>query len=212
MAETLSEVADLYSNNLEAHGVSPMSVGWRDEASQRLRFDKLAAVIDSETARDGLSVSDLGCGYGAMFGYLDQLGAFRLDRYVGYDISPEMLTAAESFVADARAEFREGSRITSEADYSFVSGTFNVRFEASDETWTEHFKETLRNLAEMSRYGFAFNALSTYVDWKQDNLYYADPFLYFDFCKRHFSRYVSLLHDYPLYEWTIIVRKERQSS
>jgi len=46
------------------------------------------------------------------------------------------------------------------------------------------------------------------VDWKQDNLYYGDPFLFFDYCKRNISRYVSLLHDYPLYEWTIIVRKE----
>jgi SAM-dependent methyltransferase len=212
MSGTLSEVAGLYSSNLEAHGVGPMSVGWRDEASQRLRFEKLATVIDPGTTRQGFSANDLGCGYGAMFGYLDQLGASRLDRYVGYDISPQMLTAAETFVADTRAEFREGSRITSEADYSFVSGIFNVRFEASEETWAKYVEETLRNLAEMSRCGFAFNALSTYVDWKQDNLYYADPFHFFDYCKRHFSRYVSLLHDYPLYEWTIVVRKERPSS
>jgi SAM-dependent methyltransferase len=94
MSEALSEVADLYSDNLDAHGVSPMSVGWRDEAQQRLRFEKLAAVIDRETRQQGFTVNDLGCGYGAMFGYLDQLGAPRLEQYIGYDISQKMLAAA----------------------------------------------------------------------------------------------------------------------
>jgi hypothetical protein len=44
------------------------------------------------------------------------------------------------------------------------------------------------------------------VDWKQDDLYYGDPLFFFDHCKRTFSRTVTLLHDYPLYEWTIHVR------
>jgi hypothetical protein len=50
--------------------------------------------------------------------------------------------------------------------------------------------------------------LSTYVHWKAENLYYADPFMFFDFCKRNISPYVSLLHDYPLFEWTLLVRKQ----
>jgi hypothetical protein len=31
---------------------------------------------------------------------------------------------------------------------------------------------------------------------------------FFHYCRQEISRYVSLLHDYPLYEWTMIVRKE----
>jgi SAM-dependent methyltransferase len=209
MSEALSAVAHLYSENLETHGVDPKSVGWRDEASQRLRFAKLAEVIDPATASSGITVNDLGSGYGAMFRYLDEIPPVRLTQYFGYDISEEMLLAAERFAADPRATFERSSRITHQADYSFVSGTFNVRFEASDEAWTAHMTDALLNLSENSRRGFAFNALSTYVDWKQENLYYADPFFFFDFCKRNISRYVSLLHDYPLYEWTMIVRKEQ---
>jgi len=40
------------------------------------------------------------------------------------------------------------------------------------------------------------------------DLYYADPRLYFDYCKRNFSRHVALLHDYGLWEFTVIVRYE----
>ena len=38
-------------------------------------------------------------------------------------------------------------------------------------------------------------------------LYYADPCALFDYCKRNFSRNVALLHDYKIYDFTLIVRK-----
>jgi hypothetical protein len=88
-----------------------------------------------------------------------------------------------------------------------VSGTFNVRFEATDEEWGAFVADKLAEIDRHSRHGFAFNLLSTYVDWKQPTLYYADPLHWFDHCKRNFSKQVALLHDYPLYEWTILVRK-----
>jgi SAM-dependent methyltransferase len=208
LSEALEGVAVLYSKNLNTHGLASKSVGWKDEASHRLRFEKLAQVFDLRTASKGISVNDWGCGYGAMFCYLNQLPSVQLTQYYGYEISDEMLSAARQFITDSRAKFIQNSCVTHEADYSFVSGTFNVKLKASDALWTEYVKETLVNLATMSIRGFAFNLLTTYVDWKQENLYYADPFLFFDFCKRNISRYVALLHDYPLFEWTILVRKE----
>jgi hypothetical protein len=42
----------------------------------------------------------------------------------------------------------------------------------------------------------------------QKHLYYADPCAIFDLCKRRYSRNVALLHDYGLYEFTIVVRKD----
>lgn len=206
--ETLDGIAELYEKSLNDHGLSSQSVGWKTEASQLLRFDKLVYVLNGERGEAEISVNDFGCGYAAMFRYLDELPNVRLGKYYGYDISDEMLKAARETVTDKRAQFIKSSRVTEEADYSFVSGTFNVKLEASDEVWVEHLKGMLMNLAEKSRKGFAFNLLSTYVDWKQDNLHYGDPFMFFDFCKRNISRYVSLLHDYPLYEWTITVRKD----
>lgn len=203
----LDGVARLYGRSLSDHGLTSKGVGWKDEGGQLLRFEKLCAVLDRGGDAGEISVNDLGCGYGAMFRYLDRLPGARLSAYHGYDISDEMLAAAASAVADPRAEFVRAARATREADYSFVSGTFNVKQEASDEVWAAHVREMILNLAEHSRKGFAFNVLSTYVDWKQENLFYADPLAFFDFCKRHVSPYVALLHDYPLYEWTICVRQ-----
>jgi len=57
--------------------------------------------------------------------------------------------------------------------------------------------------------GFAFNMLTKYSDreYMKEYLYYADPLFIFDYCKRNFSKKVALIHDYELYEFTILVRK-----
>jgi hypothetical protein len=201
----LSGVANLYSKSLAEHGLDPMSVGWRNADQQRLRFDKLATVLDGDNA-ENVTVNDWGCGYAAMFDYLDARLGSRLGTYYGYDISAEMLKAARDHVADQRAQFSDAAQVTEIADYSFVSGTFNVRLQTSELDWQAYMETTLKHLAKHSRRGFAFNVLSIYVDWKEDHLYYADPKAYFDFCKRNISKYVTLFHDYPLYEWTMYVR------
>ena len=61
-------------------------------------------------------------------------------------------------------------------------------------------------MAERSRQGIAFNMLTSYSDWTSPKLYYADPLQVFDRCKRELWRDVALLHDYGIYEFTMLVR------
>jgi hypothetical protein len=60
--------------------------------------------------------------------------------------------------------------------------------------------------------GFSFNMLTKYSDpermAERPDLFFGDPLFFFDFCKRNFSRNVALLHDYGVYDYTIIVRKD----
>lgn len=204
--KTLTGIRDLYAGNLAEHGLSSKSVGWKDDWSHLLRFERLARIVD----RDGsdYTVNDWGCGYGAMFGYLDRLPGARLREYLGYDISQEMIDAAKAHCDPARSRFMLGPEVTEEADYSFVSGTFNVKLQASDADWDAYVKRHLSAIYAKSRKGLAFNLLTSYVDWKAENLFYADPNGFFDFCKRHLSRHVTLVHDYALFEWTILVSRE----
>ena len=205
---TLAAIRDLYTTNLATHGLSSKSVGWRDEASQVLRFERLAQVIRRDGHPEGFTVADWGCGYGAMYAYLQATCGDALREYVGYDISREMIASATTAHAGAQARFVLGGQVTDDADYTFVSGTFNVRFQATPEEWGQYIRRTLESLWARSRHGLAFNLLTSHLDWEQGDLFYANPGEYFDFCKRHLSRYVTLLHDYPLYEWTMLVRRE----
>jgi len=202
------DVESLYSDYIRRHGCDPRSVGWRDEATHRLRFDKLVQGLIPNASSEPFTVHDLGSGYGAMFRYLDERFGKRLAHYCGYEISDAMIEASRTFVAnDDRFEILKAQAPERSADYSFVCGTFNVKLHTSNADWDTFVKDMILRVAEQSTRGLAFNLLTSYVDWKEPHLFYADPAQYFDFCKRNVSRKVALLHDYPLFEWTIIVIK-----
>jgi len=205
--KTLDGLRDLYEDNLAEHGLTSKGVGWKDEASQLLRFERLSRVIADRA--QPFTVNDWGCGYGAMFTYLDAMAGASLVRYTGYDISADMLSAATAR-CDTRSRFILGGEVTEPADYTFVSGTFNVKLEATDAEWDAYVKRQLEIMFAQSTRGLAFNLLSSYVDWKVDKLFYADPKDFFDFCKTRLSRYVTLSHDYGLFEWTLLVTRDPQ--
>lgn len=204
-SEILVKIADYYTHKIEAYGNEPRGVDWNGEESQALRFEQLSRVISTHGE---FSINDLGCGYGALFDYLRP--RYELFSYVGYDISEAMLTSARlRHAKQTNVNYRQNALLDSMADYTVASGTFNVRLTESDIAWQQHFKDTLDSMNAHSTRGFAFNCLTLYSDRDRmaPHLFYSDPCEMFDFCKRRYSRNVALLHDYELYEYTIIVRK-----
>jgi hypothetical protein len=203
--DLLTEVAQYYSTKLAEHGETPQGVDWNGENGQKLRFEQLCKIIETENT---FSINDLGCGYGALYDFLvSQKKSF---SYLGVDVSKGMIRAAEvSYKGCPQARFALSNEPDQVADFGVASGIFNVRMGRSDDEWRMYLETTLDLLDRSSRIGFAFNCLTTYSDANKmhNYLYYADPCVLFDFCKRRYSRNVALLHDYDLYEFTILVRK-----
>ena len=204
--EILAEVADYYSEKLEKYGQNARGVDWNGEASQVLRFQQLCKIV---TDPNHFSINDLGCGYGALYDFLAQ--QYESLEYNGIDVSASMIEAAEQrYRNTGQARFVFSSKPDQLADYGVASGIFNVRLGRSDGEWRSYLEATLDVLDKTSRIGFSFNCLTAYSDLgkMKDYLYYADPGALFDLCKRRYSRDVALLHDYGLYEFTILVRKK----
>ncbi|TXG86774.1 MAG: class I SAM-dependent methyltransferase [Rhodocyclaceae bacterium] len=203
----LTETARYYSAKITEHGDSPQGVDWNGIDSQYTRFGELCRIIDLTS---GFSVNDLGCGYGALLDYfIDQNISC---SYYGYDVSQEMIVAASNRHKNAqKASFTIAAEPTETADFGIASGIFNVKQSRAEDEWRTHVIQTLDQMAATSRRGFAFNCLTSYSDppKMRSDLFYADPCWLFDFCKRHYSRNVALLHDYGLYEFTILVRHTR---
>ena len=205
-AKLLSEVATYYAEKLAEHGDTPRGVDWNGEEGQMTRFAQLCKIIDPMSPN--FSLSDLGCGYGALLDYLRDKHS--TCTYLGVDVSREMIKAAAQLHATTdHARFIISTEPDQIADYCVASGIFNVRLGRTDAEWFEYLQSTLDVLDRTSSSGFAFNCLTSYSDEdkKRDHLYYADPCQLFDLCKRRYSRQVALLHDYELYEFTILVRK-----
>lgn len=204
--ELLSAVAEYYSAKLAEHGETARGVDWNGDESQALRFEQLCRIVRTP---EPFSVNDLGCGYGALYDHLAR--RYKSFRYTGIDISASMLDAARRRCATGgNARFLQASLPDEAADYGVASGIFNVRLDRPAEAWQGYMDATLDALDRTSRIGFAFNCLTAYSDGDKmrDHLHYADPRMVFDRCMRRYSRHVALLHDYGLYEFTILVRKQ----
>lgn len=201
--DILTRVQEYYDEKLRAHGATARGVDWKSPESQELRFAQLVKLIDHDRP---FTINDFGCGYGALIDYLESSG-FQF-QYAGFDISSEMTARASELHPGAR--FVTGKGDLREADYTVASGIFNVRLSTGEAEWRYYMLDVLDTMNSLSTRGFAFNALTKYSDaeFMRSDLYYADPLFFFDHCKTKYSKFVTLLHDYPLYEFTVLVRKE----
>jgi SAM-dependent methyltransferase len=201
----LSPIARYYGAKIVEHGPTARGVDWNDELSHEARFAQILKVCDGDRA---FALNDYGCGYGALIPYLETRGS--PFTYTGFDISERMLETARAIHGTSdRVRWVSREEELEPADYSVACGIFNVKLNADRGEWEQYVLETLNRLDELSTRGFSFNMLTSYSDPEKmrADLYYADPRVIFDYCERHFSFWVALLHDYGLYEFTILVRK-----
>ena len=201
----LDHVKSYFDKRIQEHGASPRGSDWNSETSQNIRFDQLLKVVETQS----FSLLDYGCGYGALTDYLDAKG-FDVDYY-GYDILESAIeTARKVHMNKTGRKFFTDKLQLPICDYTVASGIFNFRGEQSFENWTEYVLSVLSGFNQLGLHGFASNFLTKYSDAHKmrPDLYYADPMFLFDYCKRNFSKNVALLHDYRLYDFTLIVRKD----
>ncbi len=201
----LSCVNRYYSDKVNAEGPTARGVDWNSQEGQILRFEQLLKVCDTTHA---FSIIDFGCGYGALFDYLQSQRV--AVEYYGYDISEAMISQARKLHDRmSHCEFFTDPAHLQTRDYTVLSGIFNVKFQFADSKWKKYMLDTVNQIAATSEKGFAFNALTLYSnpEKRRADLYYADPLFWFDYCKKKFSNRVALLHDYPLYEFTLLIRK-----
>lgn len=205
--DTLSAALDAYyAPRLAEHGASACGVDWNSPESQALRFEQLLRVRADPSP---CTLLDFGCGYGGLAHLL--VARSEPVDYRGFDLSARMIDLADVHNPDpARCRFSHRPDDLEPADYVVASGVFNLRLAFGEEAWEAYVLETLDQLAALARRGFAFNLLTSWsdADRMRPDLHYADPARFFDHCKRRYSRHVALLHDYGLYEWTMLVRTD----
>lgn len=203
-------LAEHYSTLLKQHGDSPLTAQWgTDPAVRERRFEALAQVGIPVTAK----ILDFGCGLGDALPYLRTHHGFTGD-YVGYDLSEDIVAHARAkYAGDPKARFEVRDIFTTppeeEFDFVWICGTFNIKTANSD----AYIRDALRILYAKTRKGMTFNLMSTYVDFFDPTLYYADPDLVFRFCKEELSPCVALRHDYMLkagvtpYEFAVYIHR-----
>ncbi|MCZ8312837.1 MAG: class I SAM-dependent methyltransferase [Magnetospirillum sp.] len=196
-----------YSELFRKHGDTPAATQQRDRETQERRMGRLCEIApDVAQAR----ILDFGCGAGHLLHVLRRDFDF-CGRFTGYDLSLPHIEAARTKFPDAVFERRDILEVGIEGrfDYAFVNGTFNNLIA---DNWG-FVTEVLATLYGACDRGVAFNLLSSYVDYNDTGLYYAEPERIFAHCKREITPLVTLRHDYRLkpgvipYEFTVYLHR-----
>ena len=199
-----ASVVDHYERRLRAHGPTARGMDWKDEASQRLRFELLCGVCDL----GGRSVHEIGAGVGHLHDFLRDHG-IEAD-YSGSDLSSEMVASARERLPGVPFVRRDIllDPPAERYDVLLCSGLFHVMLDNPENEWLRFVRGTVRAMYDRCRLAIAFNLMSDDVDFRTENLYYSDAGEMLRFCERELSRFVVLRDDYPLYEYTIYVYRD----
>jgi SAM-dependent methyltransferase len=184
-----SRLREHYQGLYARFGADHRAVQWSSRETQRARFQVLGEYVGNTS-----SVIDVGSGLGD---FLDHLRTFGFcGKYRGLELVPEFVHYANArFADDADASFEEQNILdgsASQADVVVASGLFNNTL---SDNWN-FMLEVLASMLLAARQRVVFNALSTYVDYRDPDLYYVDPLALFDHVKRNLTPRVTLRHDY----------------
>ena len=208
--EFLNDISHAFNRRIGKYHDTAQGVLWKNADGQLLRFELLAGILDDAptpgTASGAVSVNDLGCGYGALLDFLGTLPGMPDFDYAGYDIAENMIATARARDTKGLGKFSVAQVPNRIADYSFVSGTYNLKIGVEDDLWRDFVRNSLAELWSRTDVAMAFNMLDARAPKHLDGLYYGDADDLMDFA-RSLSPNVTLIDDYPLDEGTIYLRR-----
>jgi SAM-dependent methyltransferase len=204
-----------YQGLYAKYGDSAKAVAWGNAESQNERLHLLMDVAGGIEGCEGSTILDYGCGTGALADLLKQNNV-KPRSYTGVDIVNDFLSCAA--IKHPQYKFCKQEAIGRETfDYIFISGTFNrlIEGEGANEAF---FLQALRWCWEHCSRSIAFNLLSTYVDFQEQQLWYKAPEEVIRFIKTEFGHRTrfNMTNDYILTggsiasEYTVHLFKQNQ--
>ena len=148
-----------YEDLLSTYGDHFLSLDWKSPESQEIRFRIFSDLINM-FEHDKISVLDVGCGFGDLFGYLEKNG-FKIS-YTGYDIAPKILETAKKKYPKANFELKDilHDPNPKKADFVFCCGTLNIAFD-DRATHLEFIRSMLLRMFELCNIAVGVNFLSS---------------------------------------------------
>ena len=204
---------NLYLSKFKKFGDDPRSMSWNDKESQYLRFQKISELFKYENNSETFSIHEVGCGLAHFKEFLDNHGYNCI--YSGNDISPEFIDQCKNkypqchfSVQNIAVDYDQIDDAIKGKDYYCLSGTFHTKEDNSIPDWESFIFKSIENMFKMAKKGISFNFLITHSEFYDKKLYYADPKEIMGWCVKNLSRFISIEHDIPLYEFFVCVYKE----
>lgn len=177
---------EIFEKAFERFGDDTRSCLW--DKPMVMRYEELIKIGNLNHSK----VLDIGCGLGGLYEYfVETCGITGMD-YTGIDLVEGMIETAINKYPKARFEKRDLIKqpLKETYDYVFLCGIFNVK------TNTEFMKKMLKEAFMYCTKGIAFNFISDYVNFKDEEMSYHNPQEIFTFCVENLSTKIDMHHHY----------------
>lgn len=197
--ELSTNIKEFYATLVKQHGASVRSLDWGSQQSQYLRFRVLSELDNFTDA----SLLDVGCGLADLNAYLDNAGI--ATHYNGVDLCSEMIEQARQEHPNINLQVCDilADKKLSNFDYVVASGIFARLGDAPFET----MQSIVARMYELANKGVAFNLLSIFANYQEEDEYYANPAEVLEYCLSICS-FVTIRHDYLPHDFTVYMRRE----
>lgn len=180
-------IAQYYDRLVDRYGHDPRACDASSAAALIIRYKVLSEVCDL----NGLSVLEVGCGFGDLGVYLRT--EYPSVRYAGIDISPRMVEEARRCHPDL--DFRCGNALNLNEEERFdvvlAQGIFYLLREDAE----AQAQALIRKMFVIATKSVAFSAISSWAIRKTAEEFYMNPSQVLDWCGVLTSK-VVLRHDY----------------
>ena len=182
-----SEIAEIYNERFLKLGPTPEASMWFSKTRQIARFDVIFNQLKLFHQRNSISISDVGCGYGAFLQYLSEKKIDEELSYYGYDVCPEVIKFCKNKYFE-RASFYTKSVPIHKTDFVIMSGTFNF-FPIQDyNAWKVYLFNSLKLLWSKAKCAMIFNLqISNQAAITAEGIVYAAQEQVEQFCKTNFG-------------------------
>lgn len=199
--------ASYYSGLYEKHGAGVDAVASGKQIYKDLRHEKLAALF----ARDeSCSVYDVGFGLAHFYEFLKTRYPEKAIRYSGSEVTPQFVEHCRKAYPECSFDLRDlgDGPLPVQYDYLVFGGTFYHLAGVSAVEFDEYVRQMLANAFTSAARGIAFNFITGYVEYRYDDLFYGELPQVVEFVANRLSRFFTIDHAIPLYEYTVCVYRE----
>lgn len=184
-----------YDELVKKYGENHKGLGWLN-GRQAIRFE----IINSIGNFNGCNILDVGCGFGDFYKFLKYKKI--KCQYLGVDINSKFIDIARDRYPDAKFQVRDllENKIKNKFDWVIATGITN------HSSSYQYIKEMLTEMLKISKKGVSMDFISSYVEYKQKEIFYSNPEKIFKIAKLLSSR-VTIRHDYMPYEFSIYIYK-----
>ena len=167
-----SSIKSAYTRRFKEKGAHAEGVFWSSRVSQTARFEQVLANMKAEFGSTSFYLADIGCGYGALFDYIQSKPAWHQIDYSGVDITPEMVSYCKREHASHKHRFSLGRQPKHPVDFAVFVGTFNLCHTNDYKLWEDYILRQLAFSWARVRYGLILNITSLETAKINNHIFY----------------------------------------